>query len=260
MNSYQPISAADLYAISQRRENTGEERCHWCNSKCPRLIQHDDRPLMVGIRNTSTAKNFSSGYICIGCWLWRRTRISVEHLMKKENGLPWLRDGHCPVNHSWWIINEGAWILQKSDYPDLYDKLLKPPLRFTLSLLSAPKLLPIDPIPKPGNLLHLAKCNDTVKIDANTTLWYTIDNIAHCYTVYELEQLLLHGKQGKEAGVQTLVNFLGKPKSLPNGLKELPQASNNIKTSATKFGGRPPNPPLASTTVGRTLAASGRQI
>jgi hypothetical protein len=255
---YVPITAGDLYALSQQNRNTGDFLCHWCGSQCHGLWGHDDSPPIRGLKNTTTAKRPGDPYICVGCWLWRRQRITVQHLSPKEDGKIWQKDGQCPKNHSWYITRTGSWIVTKHDFKDLYEILLKPPICFMLMLLNEPAMgIPKEPTPKIVNQLHLARCNDLVKIEADTELWYTIDNIPYSYTIYELEQALLYGKEGKMPGVHKLISIMGKQK-LPNGLKELPQAPGNIKTTGKSGLGRPPLPPDGKATAKRLIAASGQ--
>ena len=264
-DQYQPITAIDLYAITQGYRNTGDQLCYWCGSACDKSRPFHHPPHLTGVKYVTTAKRPGNCYTCNGCWLWGRERITVTQLGKDAKGKHTFHDGHVPTHHSWWMTSDGAWIVQKEDYPALYECLLKPPLRFTLALLSKPRILPDNSvirrtkpkllIPSTLNSLHLAHCNDLVTIDGATTLYYTLDNKEYCYTTYELERALLNGGNGISSGTRFLLDFLGVPEKLPYGLKELPQTK---ERTPTKSGGRPVALPEAKDTIKKLVAASGR--
>jgi hypothetical protein len=62
------------------------------------------------------------------------------------------------------------------------------------------------------NHIHLAKANDLFEVKADTELQFTVNNIPMSYTIYELEEALLHGPNGKSPGVQALLRIFGQPK------------------------------------------------
>lgn len=188
------ITAPSLFALAQSTLNDGADRCHWCGSPCPRQWPHDDRSTDPFTPRRSTAKLPGNTYICRGCWLWRRKRVTVTFLSGKQ------LDRREACDHSWWIVEEGAWGVSKEDNEEVYLRLLCPPVRFTLCLLN-----------QYGgqNLLHLAHVNDNYQVKADTPLYYTLNNTKMEYTVYELEEALKHGTDGKHPGVRALIDFFG---------------------------------------------------
>lgn len=187
--------ASCLYALTNNTKNVGPFECHWCASECQSLWIHDDPPPIPFVRSKTTAKRPGSGYICAGCWLWRRKRITIEWL---GGGY---KDGQCPQKHSWWIARDGAFGLNpETSYSSLFDKLLKPPTEFVLSFVNGGM----------DNLLQLSLLNQHDQIRADTSLHFTINNIPHCYTIYELESALTSEDQnGCSPGVSALIKILG---------------------------------------------------
>lgn len=188
-----PLLASDLYAISQGTSNHGSESCHWCNGKCNRTWIHDDPPPVPFSKIRTTAKNVSSLYVCVGCWLFRRKLTTMTYL----KGL--IQDRQAAVNHSLYFTETSCNAVGKDDSSHLYDKLIYPPLRFVLSLVD----------PGTANLLQLCVANDHPTIEKNTPLAFTLNNQPQHYTIYELEEAIKTGAEGKEPGVQTLLRFLG---------------------------------------------------
>lgn len=201
-----PLSASMLYAMSQGTKCEGKDLCHWCAAPCPRLWFHDDAPPVPFFRSTTTALRPSSPYMCQGCWHWRRKSITVFYLNGKG-----LKDRQCPLNNSWWVTEKGAWGIRKEDYAELAEKLLDPPRRFILAMLSEGS--------KQLNLLQLAIANDHAVMKADSPLVFTLDNIQFKYSIYELKEALDPENEGdrlagKNPGVQKLVTLLGlKPKT-----------------------------------------------
>ena len=192
------LCASNLYARSQGRENSGTSNCHWCASLCERTWAHDDEQRLPFQRPKVFARCPSNPYICAGCWLWRRLRVPANFL---EGGFA---DSQCALNHSWWITDHGAWAISRwpSSKKALYDLLLHPPLRFCLALLDGENLF--------QNQLQQTLCNDMDEMRGDTLLRFTINNVPHTYTVYELEQsILYHDPEGKEPGISALVRLLG---------------------------------------------------
>lgn len=185
----------ELYAQVLSRKCAGEQSCHWCGGPCDRTLLHNDPPRIPFQKTPNTAKNYSSIFCCVGCWLWLRGSISVAFLTDER-----LRDKQKACNHSWWITGRGAWGLEPSDYSTLYEQLLKPPLRFCL-MLNTDKNTP--------NHLHMAVLNEMEVIDAATPLRFTLNNVIFQYSVYELEQALKSGTIGKEPGVRELMTVMG---------------------------------------------------
>lgn len=197
------LLASELYAISQSNRCIGEERCHWCNAPCQRLWIHDEPPAVIGVKRDRLARNQNGVFICVGCWLWRRGSVTVNFLSHSDgNGLPNYKDRQKATNWSWLVTETQAWALRREDASELYSILLSPPLRFFLSLLDGDK--------PPPNHLQMCLANDLPSIGGDTKLQFTINNIPHAYTIYELEDVLTGGDlNGKESGVRALVNMMG---------------------------------------------------
>lgn len=191
------LSISQIYALSQGYQCIGNLECHWCGSPCTDQWTHDDPPPPTFKKITTSAKRPGNSYICAGCWLYRRKRITISYIDGN------FKDGQCPLNHSWWIDNEAKAI--KLDDPlnkkILYDKLLSPPIKFSLSFLTDPKC---------SNLLHLFELNHNKAVFAETQLKYTINNVVHSYSIYELEETLTSDDlNGKDPGAVALFRLLG---------------------------------------------------
>ncbi len=186
--------ASELFATSQGCKCDGEFECHWCGGRCTRKWIHDDAPPIPFVRSITTAIRPGNAFVCTGCWLYRRPRVTVQHLDGTQ------KDGQSLTKHSWWITPKDAWIIEKEDHEKLYSYLLSPPSIFSLSLLSTGKV---------ANLIQLAVVNRNDLMLADTLLYFTLDNIRHSYTVYELEEGLRHGLNGKMPGVRALIEKLG---------------------------------------------------
>jgi hypothetical protein len=194
--------ASELYAIANTNKNDGPHECHWCGSKCTDFHRADFVPRQqqdIGIRvNTTFVKRPSSAYECWGCWLWKRKRVTANFLTTG------FQDGQWAGNHSWIITETYAKAIRPWDVPALYEILVKPPLRFVLTLLSnGPILSGILPMSGTPNLLQAAVCNDLVEIRDNTPIYFTLNNIQHYYTVMDL----LH--DAAEPGTQALTRVIG---------------------------------------------------
>lgn len=197
--------ASELFAISQSTSCKGDQECHWCSAPCNRGQLHDDDPPMIGIkRNAQMARRPGNPWICNGCRLWRRPRVTINFL----NGS--FLDGQTARRHSWWITEEGAQAInpewtKKEDwsvtYQMLWTKILKPPLRFCLALLDGPS--PIE------NHLQLCVANDLPVVKASTLLSFTVNGVVFRYSIYELKEALRRGQSGKEPGVGELIRLLG---------------------------------------------------
>ena len=207
-------TASDLFAKVHGSQNQGPDECHWCGAACQRIWPHDEPLQFPFQRNHSLAKRPGNGYICQGCWLYRRKRVTVNYYMGGY------RDGQTAADHSWLVREAGDWVLCNEDYSKVYEFLLKPPIRFFLSLRSTGG---------PRNELHCTLLNDQPIIRADTGLYFTLDNVPQSYTIYELEMALKHGDVGRHPGVQTLIRYLG-PGPLLN------------ETDTKQGRGRPANP------------------
>lgn len=199
------IRAGELFAASQEMVCKGTFECHWCASPCTNRWGHDDE--VIPFQRCSTfAKRPGNQFICQGCWLFRRPSISVRSLGDT------LTDRQCLMNHSWILTKENIRVLSHKDNSKeiLYQRLLKPPLLFALSLK--------HPLTDCKSYLHCVHINDLSIINSDTPLVFTVDNKPHTYTVYELEEGLRHGTEGKMPGVRLLVELLGEFK-LPDEIK-----------------------------------------
>ena len=196
MDTPPTITGPQLYALTQRSSCLGSFECHWCSAPCTTMFYHDDLPNLPFIKSSHPSKRPANPYICHGCWLFRRRRITVTHLTSPY------QDGQCPQKFSWWMTLAGAWIVDKKDYQALYDLLFKPPNLFSLSLIK----------PQTTNYLQIVPVNNISEIKGDTPLSFTVNNILHQYTVYELEQATLQeDATGREPGVRALFDFLGPP-------------------------------------------------
>lgn len=191
------MNACMVYARSQGTVCTGDCECHWCGSKCGRQWIHDDPPRLVGQRPNGYSKIPNSPFICAGCWLFRRKRITVPFL---HGGY---KDSQSPRDYSWLITPDGAWAIIKDSFAKLYEKLISPPPIFCLSLLDG----------KIENRLQLAFVNQNEQVRADSSFDFTINNIKHTYSIYELEEALKSGDSGGvEPGVRALITLLGPTK------------------------------------------------
>lgn len=214
-------TATELYANSQGMICEGDVICHWCGAHCQRRYLHDDPPPIPFVRSRSSARFPSNPYICKGCWLFRRKRLTVWNLGGE------FKDGQCPINHSWWITSCESLVIDDNCRVGLYEYLLRPPLKFALSLIDGEKI---------ENLLHFCPVNDHEKILGDTPLLFHLNNIQHAYTVYELTEALKHGTEGKEPGVRALIALLG-PYTLA---REAPPEDGSSEGKGGKKGrGRP---------------------
>lgn len=205
--------ASDLYAMSQNEKNKGTERCHWCGAATERgRERHNDPapgiPMRSQVSFDATGRLSGSAvnplraccpeepWICRGCWLWRRERISVPYL---SGGMS---DRQAPMKHSWFVTDKRSWGVRLADYGKLYELLLAPPRRFFLALLREKDKVP--------NLLHRAVANVFDRdVLAGDSLSFTLNNTPMTYSPYELEQALRNGSIGKDPGVRALVSVLG---------------------------------------------------
>lgn len=192
-----PLTSSDLYAISQRAKNKGDQRCHFCGSDCERLFLHDDAPPVPYARTKSTAKFVHNPYVCLGCYLWRRKRQTVFFL---TGGL---KDVQEVCHHSWLVTEKDAFAIRKEDHSRLMEILTDPPYRFMLALLDNEKDV---------NLLQLCVANDYPILKEDSQLTFTVNNVAFKYTTYELKTAIEDGNSaGKWPGVDMLFKLLGRP-------------------------------------------------
>lgn len=173
----------------------GPEECHWCTSPCDRKNPHDDPYPIPFVKTLSSAKRPGNSYVCKGCMIYRRPKVTINYL----NG--GFKDGRCLLHQSWWMDESGIYVLGKDDYQALYQKLLNPPHQFVLSL--------IEEQFKVKNNIEDSVVNFNQPVAANTKLWYTLNNVRFSFEVYELGEAVKYGVEGKMAGVRELVRYLG---------------------------------------------------
>lgn len=187
-----PMLASDLFAKSQGSFNNGaDQRCHWCSAVCDQSWRHDDLPPIPFHKNKNQAKCPANNYICVGCWLWRRLRVTVTFLDGSY------KDGQSAINHSWWITDNEAKAINQGCKSLLHSTLLKPPNRFVLSLRDS----------NCQSFIHLAVANDISIIEANTPLFFTLNNVVSEYTVYDLEVALKDKDASRSPGIRMLLGF-----------------------------------------------------
>ncbi len=219
--------ASELLAEVHGTKCSGPDSCHWCGAACERTFPHDEPVQLPFRRNTSKARCPGNHYVCLGCQVYRRPRVTLHHL--KEG----FKDGQCLQKHSWWLTPEGVRILREEDYLTLYQLLLAPPHVFCLALKTSAAL---------SNELHLTMLNETAVVKAETPLSFMLDNVPMTYNSYELEHAIRHGVDGKSPGTQQLLHFLGKPPILPekekNG-KGRPVTEDNKTQKLIRVSGQP---------------------
>ncbi len=182
--------SSELYARSQGAKCEGSEHCHWCYGPCSQKWTHDDIPFRPFSKSTQLPRFPQGHWVCVGCWLWRRGSLTVNFLGKGY------KDKQQNKNHSWLITEGDAWGLSDQSGELLFDKLLRPTGPFSLSITTEAGRVP--------NLIHLMAVNDMHGSTAETNFNFTIDFALLNYTVYELEEALKHGPDGKSPGVHEL--------------------------------------------------------
>lgn len=190
-DTIESLSASDLFAVSQGSANLGSYECHWCGSKCMQDWRHDEPPSVPFVKNKNQARYPANHWICIGCWLWRRPRVTVSFLDGSY------KDGQTASNHSWWVTDKDAKAINQSCKSMLHSVLLKPPNSFVLSLKD----------PSYQNNLHLAVANDISVIKADTILYFTLNNVVSSYSVYDLETALKDKEACQSPGVRLLLDW-----------------------------------------------------
>lgn len=195
-------TAPGLYALTEGQHCEGPDNCHWCGDKCSRSLRHDGPPVIPHVRTDSTARCPANQYVCIGCWLFRRRRVTVHFLRDPKL----FRDGQCPMSLSWLITPGKAVVIEPFDFPSLWPILLSPPSTFTLALLNKEKI----------NLLQKASVNTFNPVRADSELKFSLDNVPLDYTVNELTSLLREPGDinGRSPGCRTLFELLG-PYKIP---------------------------------------------
>lgn len=248
-NVEQSILASELYAITQGSKCEGTEECHYCAGPCKTFFPHGEVPPPMGVKRSYIAKRVNNPYICMGCWLWRRKSITVQWL----DGT--IKDRQTPPNHSWLLVDDmrlngdgkNAWVIDTKLHPSgtpkneqLYQKLLNPPTKFSLSFIEFGA----------QNHIQLCTTNEVVKVEAATPLSFTVNGLPFIYTIQELDHALRHGPQGMEPGVQALVRLLGPSDLFTEEERLKREAEKNPKM------GRPPAL-LGGQSTKKVIGASG---
>lgn len=187
------MTASELYAISEGKKCEGKRECHWCGAACEEKWLHDEPPLIIGVRRAFTVARPNNPWICAGCWLWRRPRITVRFLDDT------FRDCQSPSKHNWLITSTASKTFDHSHHSVLYHFLTTAPPRFTLALRTSGSGTDVA--------LHTAIVNETKDLTVNTPLFFTLDNIKHQFTLYELDEALRREATGKEPGVRVLAKM-----------------------------------------------------
>lgn len=244
MDDVSALTAPALFAQAHSRVCAGPDSCYWCGAPCPKILAHDDPRPPVRATPNPFAKRPGNSYQCIGCWLFGKPKTTVFWLSGD------FKDSQTASKHSWWITASGAWGIRiPEDSAALYKALLRPPLRFVLSLLDGDN---------PGpNRLHTALANDHPEIKASTPLTFTVNGVPFCYTVYELEEALTNpgDAAGLLPGVRELLRILGPYKALeapkvkkergrPAGSETLPNKNKKLVTVGASASGFPTAPAL----------------
>lgn len=215
--------ASGVYAKVMGQECKGEQQCHYCAGPCGRGVLHDDAPVVPFVKSKSGALRPNEPWICEACDLWRRQRVTVNHL---SGGF---KDRQRVRSLSWLVTPQGAWAVTEQCGEDLFDTLLTPPEVFFLSLLD-PAAGAVD------NHLHLCVVHehkDGVKADAEIP--FTLNNRVCTYSVYELEEGLAYGDEGRMPGVRTLIRLFGRPAKY----HKKPSVPPDTKDPDKPKGGRP---------------------
>ncbi len=228
------LTASEIYARSQGTRCEGKEKCHYCGCPCDQNIRHPEPMPQIGVRRTTGVANQSGAYMCVGCQLWNRTRVTAVFLGRG------LADGQRVAGHSWWVTPQGAWAVAPHSVQALWEKLLNPPCEFVLALLEAAGEdgRPIE------HRLHKCVANVNAVVDAQTELRFTVNESRHDYTVYDLRQAVRGDHEGTP-GVAALVRLFGRPpkEMVPKEEHgELPEVRERPPAPSAK-GGRPPAPP-----------------
>ncbi len=208
------LTASMLYCISQRQDPYKPDnnhpllwRCHWCGAPCGDSWPCGDihwSNLDVGQKRPVYAACPGEGWMCLGCRMFRRKRMTVQHLDGAWS------DGKGVQEYSLWLTEAGCWGVKADQGLLMWPLLLDPPLRFSLALLEGM-----------GQVNHpqLMVVNDHVNgIKSTEPLLYTVNGTKMAWTVYELEQAFASGNtDGTEPGIQTLVRLLGWPPAEKRG-------------------------------------------
>lgn len=214
------MTSSELYALSQDTKCTGNLECHWCGSPCQQLWTHDNYSILPYKHNLYPCKKPSNPYICIGCWMLRRKRVTIPFI----DGT--YKDGQCPIHFSWLITRDFSTSISISldtHKKRLVDFLIKPPLQFCLSIIT-----------RSPNNLQMCKINDFQEIKLDTSLLFYVDGIEFQYSVYELEQAKIHGPEGMSPGTNWLVKYLEIKQTKSEPQTKLGRPKNDLPVTSLK--------------------------
>ena len=191
MTASNTLQPSQIFARSQGSCCEGQYECHYCSAPCDDFWVHEEPPPVPFVRGEQTAKRPNCPWLCVGCWLWRRKRVTV----------PFLSGGYADIQqvrkHSWVVTEEAALaIALKPDFPALLKLLLSPPRRFFLSLIDGTA----------ENLLQLCVLNDFAgDVRADAEILFTLNNVVHSYTPYDLRTALENKNAGRSPGVAAIL-------------------------------------------------------
>jgi hypothetical protein len=243
------LTAPVLYAMGLGQKTEGTDECYWCaGPTIPGRFPHYEpaptiaRQWPIGEpRPRFLPRRPGNGCVCVGCHLWRRKLITVRFLDNKN--APALRDRQTPPNHSWLLTKADGVAVRPNSGTFVYPTLLKPPNTFCLMLREG------ESVP---NHLHCGLVNDIAEIKADTPLHFTLNNIPHTYTVYELEAGLRGGKEGTLPGVAALIRLFGECELPPS-----PEDKRQQVIAGKPKGGRP-EPLQDGKVLNRPVTMSGK--
>lgn len=230
------MNVAQFFAQTLGKTCAGKHECRWCAAPCTDQYHQYMWPEIIVPRSGANqpapikecCKRPANHYVCQGCYLYRRQRVTLAYLDGQQ------LDRQAARHHSWLITRYGLTIIRPELDLNLKNFLLKPPHEFALSL--------IDKVP---NQIQLAVLNQFKEIKAETPIQFTMNGTLMSYSVYELQEALKSGDQGKEPGVRLLLKWIGgkEPK----------------KEEEPRGRGRPPVDDSKSIKRIVTLASGGKQ-
>jgi hypothetical protein len=167
--------------------------------------------------------------------LLRRPRVTVDFLDGS------FIDCRSHQNYSLLVTADKTYAVREEDLPELRRRLLVPPLRFALSLVT----------PGHKNELHLALVNDFCEVRADTELCFLADGRVLSYSVYELTEAEKTGSDGRWPGVRLLCDLF----RMPRYVEPPPEA----RRAPSPKGGRP-EPLEDGKVTKRMVRASGVEV
>ena len=214
------------------------EQCYWCGAKCGQAWPHGETfSQHTHAKNRGNPRCPGDPYLCEGCFQFRYKRFTAFRL----DGT--YRDLQTGPTNSWWLTRETARIVDSPLYWRVYELLLQPPHTFCLSIITTAKV----------NELHQCVVNDFVEIKADTQLWFSLDNVALSYSVYELEQAVSNPEAQRSPGIRRLMDLLGPPRLA------IESEENRGASPRASHGKEQQAGPAASKRLKETVAVSGQK-